>query len=566
MEAKLTQLNSLLAESSYIGSIRCPTDADFKCALQLGDVPDVEQFPHVARWYQHIMALKKRHAGHHTFPVAIAHEADVTAECSGTPIATASWPLLPCEMHLQETLQSLAVAQSADEREAALIEVLRAHPWVDVRGRLESDKAAKLGAEIGSYIEEHFRLRVYGKKGSFNDWLKNEGRPFLKEAGGCSDDGIYTLSAVLRNCMPRGLSLFTFHDLRKKVLIRGFRKFTGLKAEDEDEDSGATGIKEDFYFKQGSDADSFSVTSKSNGENGKFAVRLMEGTPLLFSGSKNTCCVWRADRDVNESFSPASGYIPGRKIANMVQEIWHGWNPSVRDAFVDRVAVYNWTLMLEINSAESEHIFPIPEDFLEFVAILDDKGLPLPQRQAFALFDEFKLRRVHCELGLPMSLFAQRLDIERDATDREGAVVYLESADGSAVGLLKVKSSFYVRARRTREIIRACVMDPLLKGTSREELAAENGTVEGLSGNRGWKSAERRLRTGMKNLHHVEGCAEHSQEWAEVAVSFLNWLRKQVDAVENDSELRIFAQKAKDKYGSMYRDFCYEFGLPGGDN
>jgi hypothetical protein len=50
-----------------------------------------------------------------------------------------------------------------------------------------------------------------------------------------------------------------------------------------------------------------------------------------------------------------------------------------------------------------------------------------------------------------MADLPERLAAERAATDREGAVLYLETEAGAPVGLLKVKSNFYVRARRTRQ-------------------------------------------------------------------------------------------------------------------
>ena len=123
------------------------------------------------------------------------------------------------------------------------------------------------------------------------------------------------------------------------MIIRGFRKFTGLTAEDEDEESGATGRKEAFFF-SGAAAARFAVTTKSNGprhsivnqsprerrlhsirlglpagENGKFAARRVGGQLVLFGGSKNACHVWRAEQDVRalhqpEHFPSLSEHLP----------------------------------------------------------------------------------------------------------------------------------------------------------------------------------------------------------------------------------------------------------------
>lgn len=399
-------------------------------------------------------------------------------------------------------------------------------------------------------------MKVY----AFNRWLRTEeGRPFLKRAGGPSDDGLYTISAVLRHCMPRGLSRFEFPERPgEEVVVRGFRKFTGLTVEDEDEESGATNMYEDFYYTKDAPATKFSVTTKSNGENGKFAVRQAGDQQLLFAGSKNTCIVWRQDQDITQLVPASSDSVPGPHIAAMVQGIWRGWTEATRGAFAERASAGGWTLMLESNSSHHEHVFPIARDFVEFVAILDQDGLPLPQRQAFAFFDEYHLPRVRCEDDIPMCELPARMMAERGAVDREGAVLYLETEEGRAVGLLKVKSNFYVRVRRTRQTFWGTIVDPLLRGKALDGA----GTDEKV----GWEVAEARLRSGMKALRHVEGCEAQWEQWADVAVNFTRWWRTRLEAAVSAEERKSLAKAAKDRFGTTYRDYCLDAGLPGGEN
>lgn len=470
------------------------------------------------------------------------------------------WPLLPCEEDLVPLLATLASAPSRAQRDDAILEVLRAHPWVEAKGKPGGGPAADLGGRIGAFKEEHFRLSL----GAFRGWLKKpEGRGFAEGAGGPSDDGIYTLSGVLRRCMPRGFSLFTFGAEPTQVIVRGFRKFTGLTATDEDEESGATDHCEDFYLAPRAEASVFAVTTKSNGENGKFTVREVAGELVLFAGSKNTCLAWRAEDDVAVMHPAADLTVPGPFIAAKMQQFWRGWSEDVRIIFAERIAEADGglTLMLEHNSAHHEHVFPIPEDFVEFVAVLDGDGLPLPQRQAFALFDEFHLPRVRCENGLPMALLPERQAEERAATDREGAVLYLETTEGAPVALVKIKSDFYVKARRTRQIFWSCLVDPILRG---EDLDGEVG--DGKRSNKGWAGAEGRMRTGMKELKHIGGNAQHWQEWADVATGFVHWWRRRFEGAASDGDRKKLAKEGKDKFGTVYRDYCREVGLPGGDN
>jgi len=134
------------------------------------------------------------------------------------------------------------------------------------------------------------------------------------------------------------------------------------------------------------------------------------------------------------------------------------------------------------------------------------------------------------------------------------------------VGLLKVKSAFYVRARRTRQTLWSAVVDPLLRGQALDGGAPSGGKARRRGAGVGWEAAEKRLRTGMKALTHVEGCAEHGEEWASVAVGFLHWWRAAHEALGSAAERMAHARAAKDKFGSVYRDYCRQAGLPGGGN
>jgi len=482
------------------------------------------------------------------------------AKVEGVP-----FDLLPCEMGLAVTLQVLAEAKTPREIDAAILETLRLHPFVEEKGAPGGAGKLDLGKDVGVCTEGHFRLNIR----AFNQWLKTgEGRAFAREAGGPSDDGLYTVSPVLRTCMPRGLSHFTFSEAPEEhVVVRGFRKFTGLTAEDEDEESGATNATEDFYYTKELQPARFSITTKSNGENGKLSFRSIANKGLLFAGSKNTCVVWPADQDVS-TIHPLVKGAPGPSIAAWAQRFWRGWEADARSSFAERVGSAGWTLMLEHNDAHHEHIFPIMEDFVEFVAILDCTGLPLPQKQAFAFFDEFHLPRVRCEEGLPMLALSERLVAEREAVDREGVVLYLETEAGEAVGLLKVKSDFYVRARRTRQIFWNTLVDPLLRGDSLDSLDVPARKVGGRrTGGVGWDAAEKRMRSGMRELKHVEGCAEHSRAWGEIAAGFVHWWHAKFDATAaSPSERKRLLREAKDKFGSTYRDYCRDADLPGGSN
>jgi len=67
-EGGLEKLNNLLAVKSYVSGGLAPTEEDIKHFQSIHAQPDAEQFPHVARWYSHIAALRRIHSDNRAWP------------------------------------------------------------------------------------------------------------------------------------------------------------------------------------------------------------------------------------------------------------------------------------------------------------------------------------------------------------------------------------------------------------------------------------------------------------------------------------------------------------------
>jgi len=375
------------------------------------------------------------------------------------------------------------------------------------------------------------------------------GKPFAEKGKGY-DDACYLTSAVLRNFMPRGYTSFTFTNEagdQASVVLRGFLKFTGITATDEDEESGATAEVDAFMFHgfTRADASRFAVTTKSNGENGKYTFRRVFGEWYAFAGSKNTGSVWRVASDATELYPiPADAGSTGAaqvgpKIIKVLHDTLKAMAEDKKLALLEAVDAAHYTVMIELNDPTHEHIFPIPTLMADHVAVLSRTGFPLPQRDAYALFDTHGLTRVACDMQDDMTKLEAVVEEIRARTDVEGAVIYLERQDDQAVGLVKVKSDHYVIARRTREILRGALVVAVGKGTSTEDAM---------------KTASSRLRKGMKELKHVSGCAEKHEAWSEFAVGFAqSW----ADAYKegNAATKKALVNEFHGRYGTLYFNF-----------
>ena len=168
-------------------------------------------------------------------------------------------PLLPNELGLRPTIAAIKQARQAlqgalslagsiipaladlEAHERLVLELLKQHPFVRACDRKECVAANAHAAGDSSSSKatdvEILQVDCQLDTRSFRQWLKRpEAEQFRKIGKTVSDDGMYTVSALLRAFQPRGFSFFDFAEhsaerRRQAVVIRGFRKFTGMTAE-----------------------------------------------------------------------------------------------------------------------------------------------------------------------------------------------------------------------------------------------------------------------------------------------------------------------------------------------
>ena len=292
---------------------------------------------------------------------------------------------------VKEAYEAYRKAETASDKHELLLKVLKMHPFVKERKPVDF-KYPKHNVRVTGYV-----LNI----DQFSKWLSSpEGKPFKTKAGGRSDDGLYTVSPVLRELMHRGLHEVVYEQKEPKagsasatrMLFRGIPKFSGLSAQDEDEVSNASaGI---FFFdgKRLADAGAFYLTAKSNGENAKLSVALVDGTAYLISGSKTTCRVWPADAPVTDHFPNPKREIPAEFISLVYSDWFLKLAGSDRDRFIKAMTERFGTIMAEINTPWNEHIVPINSLFVECYCALDKEGRPVHPKVSNDFFDSFGIR------------------------------------------------------------------------------------------------------------------------------------------------------------------------------
>ena len=271
-------------------------------------------------------------------------------------------------------------------------------------------KTRKTTIELANYT-----INIQGFQASsytFSKWISKtpEGQTFKDMAGGTSDDALYRISAVLRTCLPRGCHSISIASKKTgntvlRCIFRGMPKFTGLSASD-DGDDAASNHNEDFFYHKGKIADvrTFFATTKSNGENAKLSVLVIEGKRYLMSGSKMTCDIWPANEpytkhqeepliDDDKGKYPGAGYTIGCVYSNWFRT----QTKQVQDLYFKNmwsVDGHHKTIMGEVNRPWEEHILPIATHhaFIEIFSIIDESGLPLSPIKVFEFFDRLDIK------------------------------------------------------------------------------------------------------------------------------------------------------------------------------
>ena len=414
-----------------------------------------------------------------------------------------------------------------------IVNCLNNHPWVK-----------KSPDESGFLTTYTLNLKAYRK------FLKTETGSHL-DKGGCGDDAIYTSSSFLREYMPRGMAVYD--NGIDFFVIRGFRKFTGLSSGDEDEHSNATNNTDNFCYrgKTLKDCKTIIVTNKSNGENGKMAIRrCLDDTYIVFAGSKNAMKYWKIGETPDFISENTDGsYIPAIEISKW----FFNYLECVSNDFFKNIADNEFTLMFEINHPDSEHIFPIDIMRMDFVSILNKDGISIDCREAFTLFDTYELPHEPYTIHNSDELNTI-IENTRSRDNTEGVVIYLYD-DSECIGLLKIKTDFYVVARAIREcckhfgnyLLSGNIIDGPVNFTNNKKNIPEN--LEECFSN-----VEKRIKKRMCNLTHLQNHATRSSEWLELGTNFLKYYYNNYLSMNTNEEKIKYLELFKKKYGTLYHN------------
>ena len=493
------------------------------------------------------------------------------------------------------------------------LKILNEHPFVK-----KGDKPKELifKYHVFTVIMYRLNIRKFNKSLKYlctrgNSKERKNAQKLKSKAGGVTDDGLYTISMILRRLLPRGFHVIYcknniennpngYKDIK---FFRGIPKFTGLIASDEDEESNSSKHNQSFFYKnyKMNDATHFYETIKSNGENcklGLLTAKYTDNEDIIYaiSGSKNTCDIWPI-QEKSTKYIPImidqSKRIPSIWIAKIYSEFLMDLKENNSEIYQEYIKIMyidnDYIIMGEINEPWSEHILPINELFIDTYAILNNNskdGLPIDSNIAFKYFKEFNMEPKKPNLfkyDLKMTIkdlmnvkstikhvkynkhdikdLNKCIDSIRDDAKYEGSVLYICNKLDNVIGLCKVKSSEYVVRRRIRERMKNALWYPIRGGKIKEFKSYKINKTKTM-----WSLDERRqfgltsMHNGMNKLTFLPNHNKFKIAWIKYAKGFVNWwIDTRLKTLESNDNLHnnldYVMQEIDERYASLLQEY-----------
>lgn len=311
--------------------------------------------------------------------------------------------------------------------------------------------------ELFNFAKKHKNVKVVTRQIP-NEILPNAKLHDISINSFCADDQIYNESPELREKIARGNAILQI-DKEFFLVIRGFKKFTGYEKYDEDEDSD---FDYNLYLKEKPTANTLVYCmEKVNGKAGHISCFSYKDTDYIACGSKNVHMILRRNSIKSDLalYSNNKSHLIAKDIGMLVEKLPEKW--------FDYLKKNNLTGNIEFISAKNEHIvnYHNSEDTYAFLCYTPNSKEnitinPVDSRENAKSFG-LNVAQMHSINYSELDEYILNL---RDQENSEGIVAYMVNPDTKeTIGLVKLKSKWYVLIRAIREKIKRWNIDKIPK-------------------------------------------------------------------------------------------------------
>ena len=300
-------------------------------------------------------------------------------------------------------------------------------------------------------------------RGIVDDHLKVILEDIKVFAPGESDDKLYNEDQELKLYFPRGLTIMKLQDIHGHssldAVIYANKKFTGSPI-DEDNDDIINHNWRDFFIKPYEDSVKVLCMEKINGEAGHFSGRFIENKFYLFAGSKNVHLMFNEKKHID--LYEGNRFQIAKEVAYEVFSHWSNMSSKTRNHLAHFLHKTKGTITCEILRKSNQHVVVIEKDELVAYCVTPPPMIiksmkdpmhlltitsPLHLLQLFECLN-FKIPKYE---EITMDEVEERDTMVRNQTQLEGEVYYFIDKYDNTIGLLKVKTEWYLLCRAIRQ-------------------------------------------------------------------------------------------------------------------
>ena len=417
------------------------------------------------------------------------------------------------------------------------------NPQEDVQDWLQNDVKTCLDngyiKQISREIPEH--ILPIGVTGSISDISVKSRGP---------DEVAYNKYEILRTRIPRGFSLMKleYSDGRtiEHCVIYASKKFSGSVI-DEDEFSGLEEenielLHDKYFLANTGGASNIIAMEKVNGEAAHFTGRFINGEFYLIAGSKNVHLIFQNTQHID--MYTENRYEMAKVIAHAVLQQWFQLDEEKRSILAQFLHLTRTTVICEIMLPSHQHVVnfgSLNQDTLVVVALApppEQKASSLtamPSEATLSFFYKFGFSVASYKVCQPIEIQNHTETIRKDK-NTEGVVYYYEDSRGNTIGMVKLKSSWYIHLRALRE-------QASYRHASKKEP-------------KDFIFYKNRSRNRMVSLDTwLHGSEEDQQIWKNISDEWMEWVEKQV------TDGNIPSDRFRGNFPILWEKFCEETGI-----
>lgn len=360
------------------------------------------------------------------------------------------------------------------------------------------------------------------------------------------DDKYFRQNDELRNHLPRGLSLLNIRvrggNSECSVAIYANRKFFQLDIDSlSGKNSSDHGTFDQYFIASASSATQVIAMEKVNGEAAHFSGRFINGQFYLIAGSKNVHLIF-SRREHIERYAEER-YSIAKQVAHTVLDSWNSMTNKNQLNLAQFLHFSGLTVVCEILRPTHQHIVDLRELPQNQLVVLAVTGPPsetlksqtaIPSKQTLITFSSFGFKVPHYEILSPDKVYSDALR-KRDTKNSEGTVYYYEDCEGNTLGLVKIKTCWYVHLRALRE-----------QGANRH-------MVRKITPPKTLEQSKERSRRRMEELQGWTCTSEQElKNWKIVSDEWLEWLESEVE------RSTVNLQQIKENFAFVWQRFREE--------